>query len=398
MLETLLMIIADGYEVLSYYTMATLIDFCSMFCLPKSGRKQTLVNRIWEYVNSIVLKEKGVYITGNDVIPFIIKHDLHVGLSRSIIRKIASRPNDNASMMPCFNIMNSNFKAPIFEDICQEMFLYLMQCVNDQTVYIQNSHIRFCSPTFEENDAYIGCFKVVYNVLKSYSSNSNQASKTSGEYITIYDDDNNEKELSVNSHRYMTELSSICGLYDIECIESMKKFFMWTMEKYGKKRATGMVQIITGRFEGMKDQEISERYDIPKRSVERYSALLKVAYSEYSKECDDFKFMKPSYGVTFGGYMKNQVTNNAFVYGDIFESELTKYSENADIPKREYRPIPKSKTMVETFVNEYETKKALKGFYESTLNINSAFYGYTDNVTPYDDADITVNDIGTMFK
>lgn len=375
MLYLIIAILKDGKNILRNYKLEVLKSLCNDFCLSTTGKKSVLINSIWEYVNSVKIPVEHCYLNGEkSICEYIMKYGIHTAIAKHIIYKIASIPEElkNDSMSSCLNIVKSGFNDSIFDDIQSELMMYFLQCIRNNCLYIQNGRIAFCNPSFESDiTLYNGCYKILYRTLKKYSLDYRQMQKYYGEdFITVYNEDNEERELNVKSTKYMNVLSDICGLYDCEHSEDLKKFFIWIKNHYGEKRALTIVHIIVGRLDGLKKYEICQKYDINERTFQRYSTLIKIIYGDYSKECDDFKFVKPSLSGTFGGYVKNAITDSGFSYGDIFDSELNK----PIVINPNYSPLKKSRTMLEEFINSRDYKESQKYFLEMVDNPYSAFY------------------------
>ena len=111
-------------------------------------------------------------------------------------------------------------------------------------------------------------------------------------------------------------------------------------EKYGLKRAKDCSLYVAGRLDGLTIDDISEKYDIPRRTLIRRIELLKVAYNEYKNNYSMFTEHNTK-SATFGGYQKNQITNNGFKYeyGTMIDSDTvnTVIKNQSDYYRTYYR-------------------------------------------------------------
>lgn len=337
--EQIFEIVSDGKKVLACYRLDDKIvdgenikglkTICNDCGLSKSGKKTDIVNRIWEYCIDKIIDRNAYILNPTTIANYVYKTNMHKIIARSCIRKIADNYNDNNkrannSYLACNQIVNSHFTEEIVKDIENSVGAYIWECAMNMKCYIRRGWIYFTNPDFSDDNGqgYLGVYHVIGEVLKAFALKANQLSK--GEYIPVYDKNGNERELSENSTRYITELSKINTLYDCEHTEDVKMFLKWIRKKYSVKIAIDFMHIIAGRCDGLTVDDIKKTYGISRSTFDRRSVLLKVAYGEYSKECDNFKFVKPSHSLEYGGYRKNETCcNDGFKYGLIIDSDNT---------------------------------------------------------------------------
>lgn len=321
MLQIVNALYEDGKKVLSAYKVETLKEYCSMFCLKRTGKKSELVNRIWEYVNENRTKDRNEYIIGKkSVQQYIAENDIHVRLTAKCVLRLAGLEHRKSSDA-CNRLVSSYFKEAIFDDMCNDMFEYIMTC---EYAYIQNGKLVFANADFARNNGFTGCYRSIEHTLSTYGDRTKKFTDDSHDFLSCYNEDGDEYEISDNNTRYVAELSSMMiGTEDCETYEYQHRFFTWMHTKYSEKTVIDCVHIVSGLMSGMNANMIKDRYSISKNTYTRRMAILRIAYDEYKIFCDDLKpINKPS--ATYGGYLKDAHVTGGFHYGDIFESELDK--------------------------------------------------------------------------
>lgn len=258
-----------------------------------------------------------------DTFDDVFTNNIHVAIAHSIVRKIASNPKSR-SMSACLDIVNCGYNQHIFEDICQEIAETLIQWNIDNIVKIKDNKLDFATYENKKGDivSYYGkLFGIVEKTLYSYSNhNQNDGKIVSLDAIYTNDDGDNQKAVTTKNPSYARLTAYNGGLDDVIKRTDFQAFIKYasTSKFLSATTIKSFMMVLYGLLDGLKLEEIAQRYNLGIATVKRRRADIKDVYTAWIK--DGGKIDINSHDVIFYGCasMPNNgtiATNNGYFDG-----------------------------------------------------------------------------------
>lgn len=270
-----------------------------------------------------------------DDINDIFNSGLYEVITKSIIKKLASNPQ-NFCMKSCLDIVNSGYTQVIFEDIKQAIAIELWTLYNDGLLTIKDGVINFEMYTNSKGDdvnSYVKLYKALYRVLADYTNHS-QNDGVIISYDALYCSDDAEKQTAVknSSSMYMILASYDGGLNDIMRRADFDNFVKYASTHVSSTCMKSFFKVLYGLLDGMKSEEISQKYKLAIATVKRRRKDIKDVYIAWKKDGHGVIISSDNndnnYGCTTMINTGYKATNNGYFDG-VIKSDI-KASVNTD--------------------------------------------------------------------
>ena len=306
-----------------------LIALCKAVGVPFSGRtKAQLINTLCNWYDEINRHMSGIdnkecFSYGDvSMLEYIATSDLHKVVARSCIKKIASSASSADGAVKfhgyeaCAEIVKNGYSDTIVEDIEQDMYIALLDVFKRGYLAIEDGFIKYTEymsgytyqigedadgrailrkgRTWEETqkaieekgaelvgitrrNVWADFISAVQNTLDAYKGTDAQRAKT-GNYVSLVDEDGNERLIGERSTEYLNALVSQCakeGELDFQCeLDAFCGAFSAVYPKQGKRFSREIVFYLAGYTE----QETAYIMGISRRTVQLDKALAKSFY------------------------------------------------------------------------------------------------------------------------
>lgn len=287
----------------------SLEDIAKELSVPHSGKnKRELVHSIKEECENVLLKCNQFNKAYNEtdkqsICEYIAKTNTHVIVTKSIIKSIAMSGIDengkvkNDCYTSCMKMYSNHFdtsKEPIFEDLCNDIYIELHNLVFSGECTIENGFIKLGTYETVNKD---GEKKIVSSWIKLYKAlrvglsqykNTNSQLAVSGNYIVGYDDENNEYIVSEKSNNYRLELAKIADNDKTIARNDLQSFFKVLKKEY-PKQCEKMTDVVCCLIDGLTQEETAKELSVSVRTIQRYIKSIRIAFDMYGKLRTDSK-------------------------------------------------------------------------------------------------------------
>ena len=305
-----------------------LIALCKAVGVPFSGRtKAQLINTLCNWYDDINRHMSGIdnkecFSYGDvSMLEYIATSDLHKVVARSCIKKIASSASSADGAVKfhgyeaCAEIVKNGYSDVIVEDIEQDMYIAMADVFKRGYLAIEDGFIKYTEymsgytyqienadgttilrkgRTWEETqkaieekgavlvgitrrNVWADFISAVQDTLDAYKGTDAQRAKT-GNYVSLVDEDGNERLIGEQSTEYLNALVSQCakeGELDFQCeLDAFCGAFSAVYPKQGKRFSREVLFYLAGYTE----QETAYIMGISRRTVQLDKALAKSFY------------------------------------------------------------------------------------------------------------------------
>ncbi len=259
------------------------------------------------------------------LINYIANNKVYEGYSKSIIKRIAGKTND-VSNKACMQIVSSCFQEPIFEDIAMDVYIKLIELINNDHCYLEYQEkengylIKFANDINDKEKTfnhYNDLYKSVRKTLSVYAGNSGrQVYKTITEKdgtktlvpITIQNYDAIALQEDKNGNTYEQLLTTASPLYvqnvayegaidDLLNNLYFNAFMFFVKVQTRPKKYSELCLIMHGLLKGYISEEIAKKTGLSLDKVKKGRRKLKDLYlmaknADFSFECGkDYTYM-----------------------------------------------------------------------------------------------------------
>lgn len=299
------------------------------------------------------------------LIDYIAGKQLHYIYAKSIVKKVAG----NAKLLnsdACLKIVQEGYRHAIFEDIAQDIFIALLQLVNDHNCYIEDRHIVFNTYIVnegEENEKevsyYVELYRSLGRTLKAYTSTKQHRKKVTIDgktcYIPIsinnYDAIASTEDNAGNTLEYMISKANplyIKSAVYIGADEDIHAFMSFVRSKVTDKRFKVISEVISSILVGYTIAETAEKHGYSIDKIKKVRQELKKLYKEAITA-----------GVDINIAGKQERQENGIKTGISYNMESLGY----------------------TYIGEYRRNKAGKPYYYNTKRIMNGSADSINNTT-----------------
>lgn len=139
------------------------------------------------------------------LINYIADNKVYEGYTKSIIKRIAGKTND-VSNKACMQIVSSCFQEPIFEDIAMDVYIKLLELINNDNCYLEYQEnengylIKFANDINDKGkpfNHYNDLYKSIRKTLSVYAGNTGRQV-----YKTITNEDGTKTRIPITIQNY----------------------------------------------------------------------------------------------------------------------------------------------------------------------------------------------------
>lgn len=243
--------------------------------------------------------------TYTDALKMITDEQLHVKITKSIIRKIASNPKHHSNVS-CMQIVNSGYTDSIFEDLTQEIFITLFELYNNGLLTVEDNKLVFATYT-DNNDNEKSHYLDLYKTLEKYLYGNKQKDisrpkkrKDGSIYYTTgtlyYDSYTDSKEVTIKSKEYIHFLKETAETITLEDLSNngLVQELYRTIKRLYPKHYINACNILQCRYNEMTIKETAEFLHLSRRQVERVMydkiipCLKSIQYDRYINDVEMF--------------------------------------------------------------------------------------------------------------
>lgn len=321
----------------------------------------------------------------NDILNFIVENDLHSRFTISIIKKLSTTgiKKKDGTISFAFSdvyldIVNSGYTDPIIDDLKQEVFLELINLVNDECVYIGEDENEKSCLIFEDyindNGKEKSYYLNLYHVVRNYMNNQKKHIDRSAICIDLYDENNEEVTVSTKNKDYKRLLASSLSDNSLENVAGRKDIqliFGYLKVKY-PKHISLMCKVFELLYIGYTYDEIAKALNITKNKVRYQISLMRSVFDDTTLE---IKYDRNYYASLFSDTTRNKCTTT-YINKEV-RKDVTATIKKDTISKNTYNSIPLSCGILDDMTKE-KINKIVADRLEETMKNSVSFTNIYD--------------------